>query len=234
MISPTSFAVSSPTTSASSIGPIGIPKLTAVASITASGTPSCAANMASCRYGISTRLTRNPGALLHGTGSLSSRRAKPIALSMICGSVRGERTISINGICGTGLKKCSPTRRSGRASCSARGSSIRLEVFVASSALPFMRGSSRAYRLRFASRFSKIASMTTSARSTPSPATSALRRSLAAWFFAGSRNRLSNSSCERRNAGLICSRERSCSVTVKPRSAAQAAISPPITPAPTT
>ena len=47
-----------------------MPKSTAALSMTASGTPSCAAYMASCRYGISTRLTRKPGALRHGQRQL--------------------------------------------------------------------------------------------------------------------------------------------------------------------
>ena len=140
----------------------------------------------------------------------------------------------MRGICGTGLKKCSPTRRSGRASFAARGSSMRLEVLVASRAPGFMRGSSCAYSSCLASRFSKMASMTTSAPGTPSPATSALSRARAAAFFAGSRTRLSNSSCARFRAGCTYSRARSCSVTVNPRSADQAAMSPPMTPAPTT
>ena len=48
-----------------------------------------------------------------------------------------------------------------------------LDVLVASTASGFSCGSRRAYSSRLASRFSKIASITTSALATPSPATSA-------------------------------------------------------------
>ncbi len=109
--------------------------------MTGRGTPSWAANIASCRYGISTRLTTNPGALRHGTGSLSSRRANDKAPCITWGSVLVERTISMSGIWDTGLKKCRPTRRPGRASCCASGSNMRLEVLVANSASGFIRGS---------------------------------------------------------------------------------------------
>ena len=176
MISPTCAATSSPTTSMSSMGPIGIPKLTAQRSMTSSGVPSWAASIASNRYGVSTRFTMKPGALRHGTGSLSRRRAKPVAVCTAAGSVRAACTNSMSGICATGLKKCSPTSRSGCARRSASGSSMMLEVLVASSAPGFIRGSSRAYSSCLAARFSKIASITRSADATPSPGTSARRR----------------------------------------------------------
>ncbi len=50
----------------------------------------------------------------------------------------------MSGICATGLKKCSPTRRAGFASFAASGSSVMLDVFVARRAVGFMRGSSEA------------------------------------------------------------------------------------------
>ena len=104
----------------------------------------------------------------------------------------------MSGICATGLKKCRPTSRSGRASFAASGSSVMLEVFVARRAVGFMRGSRRAYSSRFASRFSKMASTTTSASGTPcafdirAQALACIRP-----LARVSRMRFSNSSCAR-------------------------------------
>ena len=86
----------------------------------------------------------------------------------------------------TGLKKCRPIRRCGDASSPASCSSTMLEVLVASTACGFICGSSRAYSSRLASRFSKIASITTSACATPRPSTSAVRRAMVCSRFAGS------------------------------------------------
>ena len=64
--------------------------------------------------------------------------------------------------------------------------------------------------------------------------TSARRRCSVSARLASSRTRFSNSFCARAIAGSMYFCSRSCSVTVWPRSAHQAAMSPPMTPAPTT
>ncbi len=93
-----------------------MPNFTATSSIVASGTPSPAASIASVMYGISTRLTRKPGALRQGSGSLSMARVKARAAARACGSVAADSMTSTSGICATGLKKCRPTSRPGTAS----------------------------------------------------------------------------------------------------------------------
>ena len=94
--------------------------------------------------------------------------------------------------------------------------------------------STAANTARLASTFSKIASMTTSARATPSPAISGIRRSVASRTRRGSLRRSPKSLDARANAGARRAASWSCSVTVSPRSAHHAAMSPPIVPAPTT
>jgi hypothetical protein len=73
---------------------------------------------------------------------LVERREGKRAACAALASVFSPLTISMSGICATGLKKCSPTSRPGLASFCASGSSVMLEVFVASKAVGFMRGSS--------------------------------------------------------------------------------------------
>ena len=127
-------------------------------------------------------------------------------------------------------------RRAAVAACAvAMSSSGMLDVLVARIAPGFAFASSAANSARLASRFSKIASMMTSARATPSPATSGIRRSVgvadAARILAAAR---AKSFAARAIAGASRSAFWSCSVTVRPRSAHHAAMSPPIVPAPTT
>jgi len=112
--------------------------------------------------------------------------------------------------------------------------SLRLDVFEARSASGFAAASSFANRSRLACRFSKIASMTTSARRAPSPGTSGVNKSSASRILDFSRSRRLKSSAARFIAGARRSGDWSCSVTVRPRIAHQAAMSPPMTPAPTT
>src|SRR2546422_4499848 len=69
-----------------------------------------------------------------------------------------------------------PTSRDGSFSAVAMSASLRLEVLVARIAPGFAAASSCAKRERFASRFSKIASMITSARAAPAPPTSGISR----------------------------------------------------------
>ena len=57
--------------SASSAGPIGMPKASMARSSVSGFTPSSIMRKAFCMYGPSTRLTRKPGASFTGSGSLS-------------------------------------------------------------------------------------------------------------------------------------------------------------------
>ncbi|MNI43958.1 hypothetical protein D3C73_983060 [compost metagenome] len=143
-------------------------------------------------------------------------------------------TTSTNGILATGLKKWMPTSRSGRANPARKVSNDRLDVLVASSASAFMRGSSDAYSARLASACSLMASMMMSARGTPPPAGSGIRRSRAARARRVSFKRRAYSAAARLMAGAMRAMSWSCRVTVMPLSAHHAAMSPPIVPAPTT
>ena len=101
--------------------------------------------------------------------------------------------------------------------------------------LGFSCGSRRAYSSRLASRFSKIASMTTSACATPRPSTSALQPRHRLLALRGIGIALLEELARAFHApASTYSSARSCSVTVRPRAAHHAAMSPPITPAPTT
>ena len=109
-----------------------------------------------------------------------------------------------------------------------------LDVFVAMSAPGFIRGSRDAYNACFASMFSKIASITRSVSGTREPSTSGTRRAVASAIFSGVLSFFANMSFARSSAGCTYFISRSCSETSKPCTAHQAAMSPPITPAPTT
>ena len=226
--------MSSPTVSASSIGPIGIPNASAASSTASGAIPSSTARIAAIRYGARMRLTRKPGALFTGSGSLSICRTKAAARGTSASCVCRPTTISTSIIRATGLKKCSPTSRVGSGSAVAISSSGMLDVFVARIADGFAFRSSAANSVRLASAFSKIASMITSARATPSPATSGIRRSTASRTRRGSRSRSAKSLAARCIAGASRCAFWSCSVTLRPRNAHHAAMSPPIVPAPTT
>ena len=104
-----------------------------------------------------------------------------------------------------------------RRSSALMSASLRLEVLLARIAPGFATASSFANSARLASRFSKIASMMTSAWRAPSPVTSGIRRSVASRMRALSRRRRLNSSCARFIAGARRSAFWSCSVTVRPR-----------------
>ncbi|MCY1538702.1 hypothetical protein D9M68_742550 [compost metagenome] len=185
-------------------------------------------------YGASTALTRKPGALLTGSASLSIWPTKAQARACASPASPCACTTSTSGILAIGLKKWMPTSRSGRARPARRVSSDRLEVLVASRASAFMRGSRDRYSARLASGCSLIASITTSASGTPLAAGSGIRWSKAARARRGSFRRRENSSAARFRAGAMRAMSWSCNVTVMPLSAHQAAMSPPITPAPTT
>src|SRR5260221_12778 len=63
------------------------------------------------------------------------------AAGIASGEVWRASNISTSIICATGLKKCSPTRRSGRSRIVERSCSGMLDVLVARMAPSFMRGS---------------------------------------------------------------------------------------------
>ena len=175
---PTATQMSRPTVSASSIGPIGMPNASAASSTVSGAMPSSTARIAAIRYGASMRLTRKPGALFTGSGSLSIWRTNAAAARRASRASRApthdldehharDRIEEVDA--DEARRVGERARRSPRAECStcwSRGSRR---------ASP----SSRAPRTatRFASTFSKIASMITSARATPSPATSGISRS---------------------------------------------------------
>ena len=168
------------------------------------------------------------------TGDLPMASAKAAPLPISASVLKVERITSTSGSCATGLKKCSPISRAGSLSASAMRSSSIEDVLVAMMA-PGLSLSSRPLKMAcLTSSFSTTASITTSARATPLPLGSASSRSMAAstsrFFF----SRFLNSALPRSSAGWIRAMSRSCSVTLMPRSAHQAAISPPITPAPIT
>ncbi len=220
--------------SASSIGPIGMPNASAASSTTSGAIPSSTQRIAVIRYGASSRLTRKPGALRTGSGSLSIWRTNAAAFATSSGGVVAPRTISTSIMRATGLKKWMPTRRDGSFSAAPISSSGMEDVLVASTASGRARFSSAAKSVRFASRFSKIASMITSARRTPSPATSGISRSRASRMRRGSLSRSLKSFAARAIAGARRAASWSCSVTVMPRNAHHDAMSPPMVPAPIT
>ena len=73
------------------------------------------ARIAAIRYGASMRLTRNPGALFTGSGSLSIWRTNAAACGTSASRVCRPTTISTSIIRATGLKKCRPISRVGSA-----------------------------------------------------------------------------------------------------------------------
>ena len=180
------------------------------------------------------RFTRKPGELLTGRGSRLMAPTKARARSTASAAVPGVVTTSTRSMRATGLKKCSPTNRSGRSSTPASSSRGMLEVLVARTAVGFIRGSRSRYRSVLAAAFSKMASMTTSARATPPPVRSGVRRSRAACSSRGVFSFFRNSFAAR--ATTLASRTGSTSwtVTSMPWRAHQAAISPPMAPPPTT
>src|SRR5438876_360015 len=94
-------------------------------------TPRSTARIASSRYGTSSRFTMKPELSLAATGSLPSEAAKAKARLKVCSDVVMVRTTSTSGITGTGLKKCSPTKRSARFVAPAISAIVRLDVLEA-------------------------------------------------------------------------------------------------------
>src|SRR5579864_3340254 len=114
--------------------------------------------MASSRYGTSRRFTMNPVLSLVRTGTLPSFLPNSTAVSKTSSAVAIVRTTSTNFINGTGLKKCRPTKRSGRLVAVMSSVMESDEVLEAKMVLFFTIWSSAAYILRFSSKFSMMAS----------------------------------------------------------------------------
>ena len=104
---------SSPISSMSSSGPIGMPHALMAESIGKIAPLSVKSVIASRRYGKSTRLTRNPGASFTTIGVFPAQIATATPVASTLPSVRGVRTTSTSGIFDTGLKKCRPITLSG-------------------------------------------------------------------------------------------------------------------------
>jgi hypothetical protein len=75
------------------------------------------------------RLTMNPGVDVHVTGVLPQSRASCSAAARVAAAVASPRTTSTSRMRGAGLKKCSPTTRSGRCSPAAMAVTEIDEVF---------------------------------------------------------------------------------------------------------
>ena len=158
---------SSPISSSSSNGPIGMPQSFIASSIAGMDVPSPASASASARYGIRTRFTKKPGASPTRTGVFPIRPASAPAVARASASLSAVLTTSTSGIFGTGLKKCSPTTRPGRDVD--RAISVMLSEFVllARTASGRVRRSSFENTSRFRSIFSITASTMKSARPRP-------------------------------------------------------------------
>ena len=178
------------------------------------------------------RLTRKPGALRQGSGNFPIRLTNDIARVTYASSVESLRTTSTRGSRATGLKKCNPRNRPGCSIPSERRSRSMLDVFVASTASGRICRSRSVNNACLASSRSTIASMTRSASATP--AAFGTSRALASSAAPGALRRRRNNALARSSAGSTRSSDRSWIVTSNPRSAHQAAMSPPITPAPAT
>ena len=173
--------MSSPTVSASSIGPIGMPKASAASSTVSGAMPSSTQRIAAIRYGREHPVDQEARRALH-----RQRQLVDLAHERGGAARPGRRgstaptTISTSIIWATGLKKWMPMRREPVVQ---RGGDVlqrdarRVGARGSRPASPWPRAAANSARL--ASRFSKIASMMTSARATPSPATSGIRRSVA-------------------------------------------------------
>src|SRR5439155_18735123 len=99
---------------------------------------------------------------LAAPGSLPSEAAKANARLTVCSDVVMVRTTSTSAISGTGLKKCSPTKRSARFVAPAISAIVRLDVFEAK-IVPAAHKPSSSWKSAFLSaRSSVIASITMS------------------------------------------------------------------------
>jgi hypothetical protein len=88
-----------------------------------------------------TRLTRKPGELRVGSGSLSMRRLKARTSRVVLPEQAGARTTAISGIFAIGLKKRGPTRRPGFIRPAVMRYTRKHDVSVAGKASRLTRGS---------------------------------------------------------------------------------------------
>src|SRR2546426_797989 len=103
-----------------------------------------------------------PEVSLAATGSLPSEAANANARLKVCSDVVMVRTTSTSAISGTGLKKCSPTKRSARFVAPAIPAIVRLDVFEAK-IVPAAHKPSSSWKSAFLSaRSSMMASITMS------------------------------------------------------------------------
>ena len=132
------------------------------------------------------------------------------------------------------MKKCSPIKRSGAFNTEAISSSGIAEVFVAKIA-PALLTVSRFWKTAcLTSSFSATASIIRSASAASLPSKSARRRASAAATLSSLFRRRSNNFFARAIAPSMAASFISANVTSRPAIAPTAAMSPPITPAPTT
>src|SRR2546422_316282 len=120
------------------------------------------ARIASSRYGTSSRFTMKPELSFAATGSLPSDLAKANARRNVSSDVVTVRTTSTSGISGTGLKKCSPTKRSPRCVAAAMAAIVRLDVLDAKIVSEPHSSSSSRHSAFLSSRSSVTASITMS------------------------------------------------------------------------
>ena len=152
----------------------------------------------------------------------------------ILGSEYFDQITSTSGNTGTGLKKCNPIKRSGPFNAVAISSKGIAEVFVAKIALALLTASRFLKTACLTSSFSATASMIRSASVAPLPSRSVRSRANAKATFSSLFRRRSNNFLARAIAPTIAASFISVNVTSSPAIAPMAAISPPITPAPTT
>src|SRR6266487_950037 len=201
-------------------------------------TPCSTARIASSRYGTSSRLTMNPELSFAATASLPSDLAKPKVRRNASSDVVTVRTTSTSGISGTGLKKCSPTKRSPRFVAAAIAAIVRLDVFDAKMAAGPHRPSSSFHRAFLSYRSSVTASTTMSHVFRSAVAVVKCRRlrvasRSAAGTFPFSTNLSSDFSIPARALSQTCW-DTSRTVVSYPAAAATWAIPLPISPEPST
>ena len=125
-------------------------------------TPSSSARIASSRYGTSSRFTIKPVLSCARTAVFPSFTPNATISSYTAGSVAIVRTTSTSFITGTGLKKCSPTKRCGRLVAVAISVIVSEEVLLAKIVDAGQILSSALNSSRFAGSCSMIASTMTS------------------------------------------------------------------------
>ena len=152
--------MSTPISSISLNGPIGIPHCTSALSILSASRPLSKSSAASSKYGNKTRLTRKPGLSRTITGSFPTCRAKASVRSRVSSEVCFPMTTSTSFIRLTGLKKWRPITCSGETVESASSPIGSADVFVAIIVFgPACIASSQKISF-FISIFSEAASMT--------------------------------------------------------------------------